>query len=225
MRINYCLPIIKNNKAEIIEIIEKNISEFQFFEVWLDYVDELDEIFMEKLINLLGERLIVLFRRQKLEAINMDLEKRFDIIALISNSKAFLDLDISQVLELRHIERNKIDLNLILSCHNYQETPSVKELEEIINNMKQYNPSIFKIACLCNNEDDAIKLLQLQRLLKQQDKKHIVLGMGKFGTVTRVFGTLFGNEMVFAPIDVFESSAEGQLTKHELERVFEILNT
>ena len=66
MQINYCLPIIKNNKEEILEIIEKNISEFQFFEVWLDYVEDLDDVFVEKLINLLNDRLIVLFRRQKI---------------------------------------------------------------------------------------------------------------------------------------------------------------
>jgi 3-dehydroquinate dehydratase len=69
-----------------------------------------------------------------------------------------------------------------------------------------------------------LKLLLLQQNLKAQNKKHIVLGMGEFGTITRVFGTLWGNELIYAPISKGEASAPGQLTKQELENIFKDLN-
>lgn len=225
MNINYCLPIIKKNKDEIFEIIEKNISEYQYFEVWLDYIEELDETFLTKLITLLGDKLIVLLRRQNMETIMIDLEKRYGIISLISNSESFLDLDISQKDELEHIEKNNMHIKLIVSYHNYEKTPTNDELINILMDIESHNPELYKIATVCHNENDALRLLQLQSQLKEQHKKHIVLGMGEFGTITRVYGTLWGNEMIFAPIHTEENSAPGQLTKQELEKIFEVLIT
>lgn len=224
MKINFCLPIIKNNKHRIIEIIKNNISEYQYFEIWLDYVDGLDEAFITDLINLLGEKLIVLFRRQNLEQIQMPFKKRFEIIDLLDNTKSLLDLDITQKDELNYLINNKKNIIKIISYHNYSETPRDKSLIEIMNEMRIYNPAIIKIACMCIYESDAIRLLQIQQVLKAQNNKQIILGMGKFGTITRVFGTLWGNEMIFAPINREENSAPGQLTKQQLEKIFDSLN-
>lgn len=225
MKINYCLPIIKSNKEDIFEMIEKNISEYQYFEIWLDYIEELDETFITKVTTLLQDKLIVLFRRQNLETISMNLEQRFNIISLMSNSQAYLDLDITQKEEIHHIKKNDMNINLIISYHNYAITPTTDELKNLILNMEKDTPRMYKITTVCQNENDALRLLQIQSLLKEQNKKHIVLGMGKFGTITRVYGTLWGNEMIFAPKTLDERSAEGQLTKHELEEIFRILNT
>lgn len=225
MQINYCLPIIKKDKNEILEIIEKNISEYQFFEVWLDYVENLDEAFIMKITNMLQDKLIVLFRRQDFESVTMSVEERFNYISLISNSESFLDLDISQKNELDHIVKNGMSIKLIVSYHNYSETPPSDDLSEILDKMKEYKPEIYKISTLCQNRHDALRLLKIQTRLKEQNKKHIVLGMGEFGTITRVYGTLWGNELIFAPKTIEENSAPGQLTKSELEKIFEILIT
>jgi len=90
--------------------------------------------------------------------------------------------------------------------------------------MNKHNPDIYKIATMCTSETDALKLLLLQQNLKGQNKRHIVLGMGEFGTITRVFGTLWGNELIYAPLTQEEASAPGQLTKEELAVIFDKLN-
>ena len=96
---------------------------------------------------------------------------------------------------------------------------------EKIKLMDVISPTVYKIATMCNNETDALKLLLLQQNLKAQNKKHIVLGMGEFGTITRVFGTLWGNKIIYAPVTKKEASAPGQLTKQELEKIFTELST
>lgn len=224
MKINYCLPIIKKNQDEILQMIEENKSDYQYFEIWLDYLDNLDEAFLTRVSTLLQDRLIVLFRRQNLEPITMPLQRRLDTLALLSRFTSMVDLDISQKEELAYIAKIASKPQLILSYHNYQETPSYKAIDEVIKEMEPYHPRIYKIATECQNEDDAFRLMQVLRYLKKQNKKHIVLGMGKFGTITRVFGTLWGNEMIFAPKTLEEQSAEGQLTKADLEKIFAILN-
>lgn len=223
MKINYCLPIIKTKTTDILKIIRDNEKEYQYFEVWLDYIEDFNEAFLTKLTTMLQERLILLFRRKNLEPIHMNLEKRLTLISLISESEAFLDLDISQEEELDYLFDSKLHIHLILSYHNYKETPDSQTLEEILDDMEPYNPMIYKLTTTCNEETDAVRLLQVQKLLKAENKKHIILGMGKFGTITRVFGTLWGNEMIFAPKKIEEASAEGQLTKKQLEKIFEKL--
>lgn len=221
----YCLPIIKKTKKEIMALIQKHREEYQYFEIWIDYIDNFDDIFLQELLFDLQEKLIVVLRRQNLEKIKMPLRKRFDIIALLNNSRAFLDLDISiQKKELAYIKETKVKLKIIISYHNYQETPEDKKLQKVIETMFHYNPTISKIATMCKTEQDSVRLLQILLVLKKQKKHFIILGMGELGIITRIYGTLWGNEIAFAPELTNEASAPGQLTKLEVETILNILD-
>ena len=224
MKINYCLPIIKTTKQEVLETIKVN-QDYIFFEVWLDYIDDLKDEFVQQLINDNKGKLILLFRRQKLEGIHMDIDKRREIIDAVANKDVYLDLDVNnQQEELEYIQENNLSVKLITSYHNYDETPSLEELKNIPDEMHYYNPEIYKIATYCQTEQDALKLLELLLTLRQEEKKYIVLGMGEQGSVTRVFGTIWGNKMIFAPKEKNENSAPGQLTKMQLETIFKNLS-
>jgi hypothetical protein len=37
----YCLPIIKPTRAEVEEVLKKNINKFRYAEVWLDYIEDI----------------------------------------------------------------------------------------------------------------------------------------------------------------------------------------
>jgi 3-dehydroquinate dehydratase len=76
---------------------------------------------------------------------------------------------------------------------------------------------------LCENELDAVRLLELLLELKQKGLSYIILGGGEFGKITRIFGTLWGNQMIFAPKIQAEQSDVGQLTRDELEIIFKAL--
>lgn len=221
MKKKYCLPIIKNKKNGVLEAIHSNIDDYSYFEVWLDYIDDLDNTFIKQIIELLKEKLILLFRRQNLEKVKMDIEKRLKIISLLESSQSLIDLDVfDQKEELVHIKNAQLEVKTIISYHNYEMTPEDNQLREIIDTMNKYKPAVYKIAALCINQKDALRLLQLLLELKERNLKYIVLGMGDFGVITRIFGTLWGNEMIFAPKTNIEQSAPGQLTRDQLETIF-----
>jgi 3-dehydroquinate dehydratase type I len=222
MKIQYCLPIIKKSKKEVIEMIKNNLNEYHYFEVWLDPIVDIDKNFIQELLELLDERLIILFQRGKNKQEKIDKNIKQKILTHLNNTNVLIDLDISENDEITYIKENKLNLKTIISNHNYDETP--EDLLEIIKDMETMNPTIYKISTFCNTENDALKLLQLEIILKQKNKRYIVLGMGKFGTITRVYGTLWGNEMIYAPQKQSEQSAEGQLTKKQLEAIFRTLN-
>ena len=234
MKVKYCLPIIKSKTDEVLKIISENQNSYDFFEVWLDYIENLDEKFMKQLPTKFHDldKMIFLFRRQNLETPVMDFKKRKKIIDTIlestnpinSRSRSycpFIDLDISQKEELEYLEKSRPGVKLILSYHNYKNTPNNKGLIEIIESMGKHNPMIYKLSTFCNTENDALRLISILLELKEKNKKFVVLGMGKYGEMTRIQGTELGNEMVFAPLSVDEKSAEGQLTLDEYRKIFE----
>ncbi|MGH7203216.1 MAG: type I 3-dehydroquinate dehydratase [Candidatus Levyibacteriota bacterium] len=221
-KINYCLPIIKIKKADVLSEIKNNPS-YDFYEIWLDYLIDMDEIFIEDLVSQYDGKLIMLLRRKKLETPKLSLQMRQKIMCLLANKKILLDLDISQVEELSFIKTKKLIIQLLCSYHNYRETPDDKMLAEIHTTMKKHNPVIYKIATFCNDDSDAVRLMKLLAKLKSQDQKHIILGMGKFGTMTRIAGALWGNAINFVPTTKEEASAPGQLTKQQLETIIKEL--
>jgi 3-dehydroquinate dehydratase type I len=224
MRPVYCLPIIKPFKSAVLELVKTHDADYGYFEVWLDYLEDLDETFLAELVELAGERLIVVFRRQNLEAPQMERQKRLDILTTLAGSPVLVDLDVqSQQAELEFATTQSKPVQLITSYHDYRQTPDSVRLRSIIATMEPYRPRMFKLATLCNDQGDALRLLELLTELRAQNKPSIVLGMGEFGQITRVFGTLWGNEMTFAPLAAAEQSAPGQLTRQQLETIFKEL--
>lgn len=233
MKIKYCLPIIKSSKGEVLQIILHNLDGYDFFEVWLDYIEDLDEDFIKSLINKFKDKLILLLRRRDLEKGKLSNDLKSKIIELLEGSVSILDLDIvDQKDDLEFLRKNKSSIKKIVSYHNYGETPPLERLEKIIGEMRKFNPDIFKISTFCKNERDSLKLLNLLLILKKQNeqvfsnrnKKFIILGMGEQGLITRIFGAVWGNAFNFAPIGLKERSAEGQLTKRQLENILKEIN-
>lgn len=219
MKQKYCLPILKTKTTEVLKIILENRTSYDFFEVWLDYIKDLNLDFIETLIKRFDGKLIFLFRRQDLESPKMNYQKRIEIMDIISKTDCFLDLDISQKKELEYLKKNPQKTRLIVSYHNYKETPSTQKIEKIILVINKHNPQICKISTFCNKNSDALRLIDLLSSLKESGVKCIILGMGSKGNITRIAGVILGNEINFAPLFLKDKSASGQLTKSQLENV------
>lgn len=223
MKYPYCLPIIKTTKQNVIDTINRSKDDYQYFEVWLDHLDDCDEAFVKKLANDLKERLILVFRRLHLEPAEMSFEQQKKLFDSLKNTSVKIDLDISQHIQLDYLHQKEHNAPTIISYHNYERTPKDKTLLDILQQIRSNNPTIIKFATMCQNEQDAVRLLAVLVSLKKLKQKFVVLGMGEHGLITRIFGTLWGNELVFAPQDASESSALGQLTKKQMDGILKLL--
>jgi 3-dehydroquinate dehydratase-1 len=220
----YCLPIMKRHRAEVQESVESNIDKFRFIEIWVDYITDLEPGFLTSLVGMYPNRLILVFRRQNLEPMKMAPAERFKVIESMARKQVLIDLDISvQADEIARVQTERIPLKTILSYHNYSFTPSDTELRSLTGRMQGWNAHITKVATFCNNQRDALRLLSLLIDLREAGQRCIVLGMGKHGVITRVFGTVWGNEMAFTPIDGHNRSAPGQLTVDKMDSIMEAL--
>ncbi len=220
MPIRYCLPVIQPNQQAVLDALYAHLRDYDYIEIWLDYIEDLDDAFIETLQQRLGKKLILLFRRQNLETIHLSPERRQQIMTLLDGSQTLLDLDISQKDDLAYLRAQSLRIPIIVSYHNYKQTPSDGELNGLVAAMKAYNPAILKLATQCRQEADALRLLRLLLSMREQKQKCLVLGMGPSGLATRILGPLWGNAMSFAPESSDEQSAPGQLTRRQLETIF-----
>ncbi len=223
MTINYCLPIMSNDQQEVLYAIRSSEQDYYYFEVWIDYLKSLDDVFLNQLKDF-GPRLVIVFRRLNLEPMQLAEDIRHDIIQKFSGSRVLMDFDAGQQSQdLTFIRDKELSARTIVSYHNYEHTPMIEVLEKKVMQLLTHDPEIVKLSTYCQSPYDAIRLLELQQQLKAQKLKHIILGMGPYGYATRVFGTLWGNEMIFAPSKLGLASAPNQLTREQLEAIFSAL--
>lgn len=217
MKDKYCLPIIKSSSADVLAEIKASEANYGFYEIWLDYVKDLNDEFISNLLASYSGKLVFVFRRKNLDKPKLSLERQLDILQILDSQDCLTDLDVYDQKKL--IEKSKsLNLKRIISYHNYKETPDEDKLNKILDDISTRNPEIIKISTFCSSKSDALVLLKLMLELKAWGKKHIVLGMGEHGLITRLYGTLWGNELTFITEKKEDSSAPGQLTRLEFEK-------
>ena len=76
------------------ESIARHKQDYHYFEIWLEYLSAGASELTEELCRDQAEQMIFLFRRKNLEDIKMPLEQRKDLICLLAETEAYLDVDI-----------------------------------------------------------------------------------------------------------------------------------
>lgn len=217
MKNNYCLPVIKESESEVLAELKAYEAIYSYFEIWLDYIEDLRGEFVSILQEEYAGRLVFVFRRKNLEKPKLRDDEQLDIIKGLENLDCFVDMDVYDQKLL--IEKSAgLRTKRIVSYHNYKKTPSEDELNKIIKDIESASPEIIKISTFCNSKTDALVLLKIMLEMKAEGKKHIILGMGVDGLATRLYGALWGNELTFITEKKEDASAPGQLTRAEYEK-------
>ena len=137
--------------------------------------------------------------------------------ALVSGA-AYVDLEMEASEKWREpiqLLAESLKRKLIISWHNYENTPPAKELKSVVQSMFDAGADIAKIACQVNNEKDNAVLLGLYT----EYKNLVAIGMGKQGIITRLAAPLLGAPFTFAATDAYET-ADGQLSRSRMEEFY-----
>lgn len=112
--------------------------------------------------------------------------------------------------------------NLILSYHNFQDTP--ENLMEILSELTSLSPKVVKVAVTSKTEQEVLDLMNYTRGFKTLNPEQIfvTMSMGNLGKISRVACDLIGSSWTFANLD--EVSAPGQISLHNIKRFREVLS-
>lgn len=220
MHNNFCLPVRNKPAEEVISLIRHNLKRYTYFEVWIRTIRGRDALFVGRLLSILGKRLIIVMRNASSCPGNSG-----ECLKLVHQigTRCFVDLDIHGESEiLNRIRQEDVRLSLICSFHDFTRTGNREELSELVCRMKKYNPDIIKIATQCRSYGDAIRLLELKNNLNEEGLKNIVLGMGTFGRITRVWQSLDGI-LNYVPLHRSEETAPGQIAHTQMTQLLKLL--
>ena len=115
-------------------------------------------------------------------------------------------------------EAKKAGKRVIISSHDFQETPDITVMENIIKNSFDAGADIAKLAVMPYTLDDVLELLQVT--LKSNGRV-CTIAMGDLGKHTRAILPLYGSVMTYGFVD--DPSAPGQLRVDELKYIFKLL--
>ena len=112
--------------------------------------------------------------------------------------------------------------NLVLSYHNFQETP--ENMMEILSELTSLTPKVVKVSVMAHTEQDVLDLMNFTRGFKtlNPEQEYVTISMGKVGKVSRITSDVTGSSWSFASLD--EASAPGQISLSSMKKIRELLN-
>ncbi|MCX7704244.1 MAG: type I 3-dehydroquinate dehydratase [Planctomycetota bacterium] len=140
----------------------------------------------------------------------------------LSLGASFVDFAIEHSSEklIKHCQKN--GAKVVVSYHNFSETPPVEELRMFLNVMRETNADICKLATFANSLfDNAVPLAILGAFASSSDITAFC--MGKLGTISRILAPVFGACFTYASAQKGLESAEGQLAVSEVRLILDKL--
>ena len=136
----------------------------------------------------------------------MDAERLRIFKAIMPHVDA-IDIELSSKRILKDVikEARRFKKRVIVSCHNFRNTPAEGQLNAIIKNSRDAGGDIVKIASFAKDKKDITRLASLTA----SHNDIITIAMGRLGIVSRLFFPMLGSLLTYC--SVTKSSAPGQM--------------
>lgn len=151
-----------------------------------------------------------------------ELSRKKTLLKAIENGADYLDIELdapSEYFTCLYNKAKKHNTKVIVSYHNYTETPTLNKLYSIVENSKSKGSDIVKIACQVNSPSD---LSRLQSLYAKYDNI-ITIGMGKKGVISRVSALYLGSPFTYVSASDKYKTAPEQLSYKEYQQIINII--
>jgi 3-dehydroquinate dehydratase-1 len=164
----------------------------------------------------------VFSRRKKLIAtcrpgIIRDEERALMLKIAIESGSTYVDIEYeaprdykNEMIEYAHSHQ----CDVIISYHNYEKTPDLEELENIVRLCYQQGADLAKIATHVNVNRDNSKILSLYKA----PGRLVAIGMGDLGRISRIVAPFLGAEFTYASLSDAEAIAPGQISYEKLNQ-------
>ena len=133
----------------------------------------------------------------------------------------YVDIEVSTPRELLQPFLEGVDPSkIILSYHDFSHTP--EDFNPLYDAMCELPGDIIKIVTYARDLHDNLKMFDLLKRAKQENKKLIGLCMGDLGEISRVLSPLFGGFLTFGSLETGQESAPGQMPAKTLKDIYRV---
>ena len=129
-------------------------------------------------------------------------------------------------IEIEQCRSQKFDLGscnerVIISHHNFVETPTVQELDSLLEKMMIHQPLACKFATNAVVVEDSLRLYQFLQKHQTLKTKLIVIAMGEHGRQSRIIAPFLGSFVSFAkPLGLDNPPELGQCSVEAMIEIF-----
>ncbi|MEI7579428.1 MAG: type I 3-dehydroquinate dehydratase [bacterium] len=220
-QIRICTVVTGSTLREFLINLKYATESSDLVELRVDYLENLTKADLKIIKQQLDTKAILTCRHQSQGGKFNGSPKLQNEMLQEANDLGFEFLDIDLQIAAKILIKNKKS-QLIISYHNFLETPSTVELQEILEQMSELRADVKKLAVQINSHLD---LQNVYRILlnKAKTEKIIVIGMGEMGKISRITAPLLGSYLTFGSLNAGLASAPGQMTSGELENVFKMI--
>jgi 3-dehydroquinate dehydratase I len=109
----------------------------------------------------------------------------------------------------------------IISCHNFEKTPPLTELNSLLDRQLKAGADACKIVTTATDVRDNWTILDL--ISNNPAVSLVAFAMGTMGLLSRVLSPLAGGYFTYASIETGKESAPGQITVKELIKTYQII--
>ncbi|MBU1599511.1 type I 3-dehydroquinate dehydratase [bacterium] len=207
--------VLAGRPEKILNLAEKakkdgaDVLEFRFDRIQVD-TDEAVQLL--KAIKKLG-LCIVGTKRPVLKG-----EDRGDFFSAIIPFVDAIDLEVEEEIESIVKLAKAKEKKVIISYHNYEETPKSETLKKILDSMRKKGADIAKIATFIKSREGLVRLLLLTSNYKALPI--ITIGMGDIGRISRIIAPIFGSCLTYGYINKPQAPGQMKLStlKKEIQR-------
>jgi 3-dehydroquinate dehydratase type I len=111
----------------------------------------------------------------------------------------------------------------LLSFHDFQKTPSLDVLKQIVNKELKAGADICKVVTTAQNFEDNLAVMRL--FSEFPDVKMVAFAMGTQGFISRVMAPLIGTHFTYGAVQKGNESAPGQLPVSDMLAVYEMVKS
>lgn len=230
----FCVPLVAANldelhsQAETAHNLSPDVVEWRA-DFHLDLTPDSAAEAIRQLRQILDRELLLFTLRIKAEGgkNNMTQDERLRCILSVLDTGAVDLIDIELCNDTSFLEAVKKAAHgksrVILSFHDFERTPDAAFLDAKIAEMVRQGADVAKIACMPQDPDDVLRLLDVTLRARKANPSVplCTMSMSGLGAITRVAGFLYGSDMAFAVGR--ESSAPGQIPLAEARSITESL--
>ncbi|XP_057957467.1 bifunctional 3-dehydroquinate dehydratase/shikimate dehydrogenase, chloroplastic-like isoform X3 [Malania oleifera] len=152
-----------------------------------------------------------------------DEDRRLDALRLAMELGAdYIDVELQVAHEFNNSIHGKKPENfkVIVSSHNYQNTPSVEDLGNLVARIQEAGADIVKIATTASDISDVTRIFQITVHSQVSSVPIIGLVMDERGLMSRILCPKFGGYLTFGTLESGIVSAPGQPTIKDLMNLY-----
>lgn len=216
-----CIPIIARETESAVTKISEVEDQTDITEIRLDLMETFQ---LAKIIRSAEKPVIVTYRSEREGGKGTsDPSMVAEYLITAAHEKAdYIDVELSMATEWRNkIIQSKGKSRIIISTHIMDRTPSMNDLNIILNDSINAGGDIVKIVTMANSLEDNLRMLELVSNAKGKDIEIIAFCMGAMGRMSRIFSLLMGGYLTFTSLETGEESAPGQIPVNEMKYLLE----